>query len=296
MRRDSSMSSLSSQRPVRGCAAAALAALALLSPVCAHAAPPPPTPGAADRDRVVETTFASVDATIAGQWDFPARTPAPLVVLIPSQGRLDREGRPPGLGEEPGHGMYGELTDALVKAGFAVFRFDKPGAGRSAPGRYATERSNAIEAYTRAIDHARVDREQVFLLGHSVGSDSIAGIFPRYEAVAQPRGVIFFDSTVGERMSLDVKAPLLIVNPNKDPDDRYTFGEFVVEARSVAPAGKLDTSLVLIDDAEPGLLAPSLRGEEKLELHPRAIAAAVEWLRKRHAGPSGTDGARLNAH
>jgi len=270
--------------------------LALLSPIRAHAAPPPPTTGTADRGRVVETTFESVDAVIAGQWDFPARTPAPLVVLIPSQGRLDREGRPPGLGEEPGHGMYGELAEALVKAGFAVFRFDKPGAGRSAPGQYATERSNAIEAYTRAVDHARVDRDHVFLLGHSLGSDSIAGIFPRYESVVRPKGVIFFDSTVGERMSLDVKASLLIVNPNKDPDDRYTFGEFVVEARSVAPGGKLETSLVLIDDAEPGLLAPTVREEEKLELHPRAIAAAVEWLRKHHARPSGTDGARLHAH
>jgi pimeloyl-ACP methyl ester carboxylesterase len=216
-------------------------------------------------------------------------------VLIPSQGRLDREGRPPGLGEEPGHGMYGELTDALVNAGFAVFRFDKPGVGRSAPGQFATERSNAIEAYGRAIDHARVDRDHVFLLGHSLGSDTIAGIYSRYEVVTPPSGVIFFDSTVGERMSLDVKAPLLIVNPNKDPDDRYTFGEFVVEARSVAPGGKLETSLVLIDDAEPGLLAPMVQGDEKLELHPRAIAATIEWLRKRHAGSAATDGARLES-
>jgi pimeloyl-ACP methyl ester carboxylesterase len=281
-----------SQPPTRGIRAAALAMVTLLVPLRVFAAPPPPSAGTADRDRTVETTFESVDATIAGQWDFPARTPAPLVLLIPSQGRLDREGRPPGLGEEPGHGMYGELTDALVKAGFAVFRFDKPGVGRSAPGRYATERSNAIEAYGRAIDHARVDRDHVFLLGHSLGSDTIAGIYSRYEAVTPPRGVIFFDSTVGERMSVDVKAPLLIVNPNKDPDDRYTFGEFVVEARSVAPGGKLETSLVLIDDAEPGLLAPTVQGEEKLELHPRAIAATVEWLRKRHAGSPATDGAR----
>jgi alpha/beta superfamily hydrolase len=289
------MTSSRSQMPARARAAAAAGVLTLLSVTPASlAAPPPPAPEGADRDHTVETTFQSVDATIAGQWDFPAHTPAPLVVIIPSQGRLDREGRPPGLGEEPGHGMYGELADALVKAGFAVFRFDKPGAGRSAPGQFATERSNALEAYTRAVDHARIDRDHVFLLGHSLGSDSIAGIYARYQAVAPPRGVIFFDNNVGERMSLDVKAPLLIVNPNKDPDDRYTFGEFVVEARNVAPGGKLETSLVLIDDAEPGLLAPTVVDNETLELHPRAIAAAVEWLRKRHADTAG-DGARLDA-
>ena len=42
-----------------------------------------------------------------------------------------------------------------------VFRFDKPGAGRSAPGHYATERSNAIE---RAVVLARgrwIEREHL---------------------------------------------------------------------------------------------------------------------------------------
>lgn len=243
------------------------------------------------RDQVVQTTFESVDAVIAGQWDFPARTPAPLVVIIPSQGRLDRDGRPAGLGEDPDQGMYAKLAKVLVGAGFAVFRFDKPGAGRSSPGRYATERSNAIEAYTRAVDHARVDTDHIFLLGHSAGTDTIAGIYTRYESVKAPRGVVFLDNVVGERLSMEVKAPLLIVNPNKDPDDRFTFGEFVVETRRTASEGKLLTDLRLIDGAEPGLIEPSPSDAETLNLHPSAIAAVVDWLRKSHA--AGLDGARL---
>ena len=235
------------------------------------------------RDQVVETTFESVDATIAGQWDFPQGTPAPLVVIIPSQGRLDRDGRPPGLGEEPDQGMYAKLAKSLVAAGFAVFRFDKPGAGRSSPGRFATERSNAIEAYTRAVDHARVETDNVFLLGHSEGTDSIAGIFARYEAVRRPRGVVFLDSVVGERLSIEVRAPLLIINPNRDPDDRFTYGEFVVETRRATSEGKLATELRLIDGAEPGLIEPSPAEDERLNLHPAAIGAVVEWLRKSHA-------------
>jgi pimeloyl-ACP methyl ester carboxylesterase len=247
------------------------------------AATPQPTPPAQERDRRVQTTFESVDATLAAQWDFPAQSPAPVVVLIPSQGRLDRDGRLPGFGDASGGGMYAELADALVAAGFAVFRYDKPGAGRSASGHFATERSNAIEAYTRAVDHARVDRDNIFLIGHSMGCDTIAGIFPRYETVAPPRGVVFLDNVVGEQASLEVKAPLLIVNPNKDPDDRFTYGEFVVETRSVAPGKKLSTELVLIDDAEPGMLAPLVEGSERFELHPRALSTTVDWLRKTHA-------------
>lgn len=258
-------------------------ATAALAAASALAAPPAPSEGLApNRDQHVQTTFESVDATIAAQWDFPAGTPAPLVVLIPSQGRLDRDGRLPGTGNEGG--MYSELADALVRAGFAVFRFDKPGAGRSAPGHFATERSNAIEAYTRAIDHARVDRDNVFLVAHAMGSDAVAGIYPRYQAVVPPRGVVFLDNAVGERLCLEVKAPLLIVNPNKDPDDRYTYGEFVVESRSVAEGGKLATDLVLVDDAEHGLLAPGVTGSERLALHPRAVSAMVDWLQKKRTG------------
>ena len=260
-------------------------------PARAAGAAPNSSTNEREREQVVQTTFESVDAVIAAEWDFPLQTPAPLVVLIPCQGRIDRDGRPAGLGEEPSEGMYAKLAKALVSAGFAVFRFDKPGAGRSAPGRFATERSNAIEAYTRAVDHARVDTEQVFLIGHSEGTDSIAGIYARYETVAPPKGVVFLDSVVGERMSMEVKAPLLIINPNKDPDDRFTFGEFVVETRRTASEGKLSTDLKLIEGAEPGLLAPSVGETETLDLHPSAISAAVDWLRKAHAAK--LKGARL---
>ena len=102
---------------------------------------------------------------------------------------------------------------------------------------------------------------------------------------------MFLDNAVGERLSLEVKAPLLIVNPNKDPDDRFTFGEFVVETRRTASEGKLVTELRLIDGAEPGLLAPAPGETESLDLHPNAITAVVDWLRKAHA--AGLNGASL---
>jgi hypothetical protein len=95
--------------------------------------------------------------------------------------------------------------------------------------------------------------------------------------------VVFLDSVVGERLSIEVRAPLLIVNPNRDPDDRFTYGEFVVETRRATSEGKLATDLQLIDGAEPGLIEPSAADDERLNLHPIAIRAVVDWLRKAHA-------------
>jgi pimeloyl-ACP methyl ester carboxylesterase len=235
-----------------------------------------------ERPDVVLTTFASVDATIAGQWDFPTHTPAPLIVLIPGGGRLDRNGWTPGMGEDSNAGIYAQLTKQLVASGFAVFRYDKPGAGRSSPGRYATERSNALEAYTHAVQHARVDPDRVFLLGHGLGTDTIAAIYPRFAAVRAPAGVVLLDNSVGETDSLRISAPAIIVNPAADPDDRLQYGQFVAEARQRAENGSLPTKLVLLENAERGLLAQRLEGEQTVySLDSRATDAVVRWLMER---------------
>jgi len=274
-------------RAARVCGAfsAAVAVATLTFGTPSGVAAPAPEDRKPARPSVVQTTFKSVDAVLAAQWDFPTQSPAPLVVLIPSGGRIDRNGWHPGLGEDASHGIYAQLTSELVAKGFAVFRYDKPGAGRSSPGRFATERSNAIEAYTRAIDHARVDPERVFLLGHSIGTDTIAGIFPRFEAVAAPVGTVLLDSMVGETASLRIKAPTLIVNSGRDPDDRYQYGEFVVESRERAEGKEMETELVVIDRDKRGLLSESSKnGATVLTLDPRATGAIVDWLMRHRAG------------
>jgi pimeloyl-ACP methyl ester carboxylesterase len=229
--------------PARNTILIAAAFTFLASPV-AYAAPGTAGPSIDQRKRIVETTFRSVDATLAGQWDFPERSPAPLVVIVPSSASLDRNGWPPAMGEDPDTGLYARLTEALVQNGFAVFRFDGPGTGRSSRGNYATDRSNALEAYTRAVDHARVDPDNVFMLGHAKGSTTVATIYGRYKHVVPPAGVILVHNSVGEQMSLQIDAPLLIVNPAKDPDDRYRYGEFVVEARAAPQGDPSDHRLV----------------------------------------------------
>jgi hypothetical protein len=268
-----------------GALVALLAGLILASTASAPPvgrAAPSPGHGDAQRPSVVQTTFKSVDAVLAGQWDFPVQTPAPLIVLIPSAGRIDRNGWYPGLGEDASRGIYAQLTRELVEKGFAVFRYDKPGAGRSGRGHYATDRSNAIEAFTRAVDHARVDTERVFLLGHARGTDAIAGIFPRYEAVTAPAGVILLDSVVGESDGLRINAPTLIVNPGRDPDNRYQYGEFVVDARDRAEKAELETELVIIDDGERGLVRPhEENGSTFYSWDPAVTKAILDWLMHR---------------
>ncbi len=275
----------------RRCAAGLIALIAVAAtPVPESSSAPQPGERSPRSEEVVETTFKSVDAIVAAQWDFPAQSPAPLVVIVPTGGTIDRNGWRTGLGEAPEQGIYGKLSRDLVKNGFAVFRYDKPGAGRSSRGRFATERSNALEAYTRAVDHGRIDPTRVFLLGHSVGTDTIAGIYPRFEAITKPAGVVLLSSRVGETASLRIDAPTLIVNAS-DPDDKTLYGSFVVEARARDHTPPLETELVIVEGADGILSRQESGGEVKLSLAPQERDAVLQWLME-HRIPAGTSASR----
>jgi len=211
-----------------------------------------------------------------------------LVVLIPTAGAIDRNGLPPGVGDGDAKGVYQLLTEKLVAAGFAVFRYDKPGTGRSSRGAYSTERSTALEAYRRAVDHARIDRKRVFLIGHSSGTDSIAGIYSRYEAIAPPAGVVLLSSRVSEVEITRITAPVLIVVGEHDPDDLYKYGRFAVEARENARDKKYETDFVSIPDARHSLLVGAdTDSGKRYSFDPRASAAVLAWLRKRTGAAPG---------
>lgn len=251
--------------------------LSLASPSLATATEPSVAP-AIER---VDTTFQSVDATISAQWEFPTRTPAPLVVILPASETVDRDGLPNGYSEPASTGIYAQFAKQLVQAGFAVFRFDSAGTGRSSKGQYATVRSTALEAYSRAIDHPKVDRDHVFLLGHSASTDSVAGIYPRYEALCPLDGIILLSSIVDQTVIVQLLAPTLLVVSDKTPEDFYEHGQFPADARSRSKDPKLETSLVVVPGADETLLFQiGGEGDKKLySLHPRAVQATLEWLR-----------------
>lgn len=268
------------------CRTVALAAvLAWAAPVAAS--PLSDSPSAAGVE-LVETTYKSVDATVAAQWEFPARTPAPLVVIIGASEALDRNGLPPGYGEDPATGIYSQLARKLLAAGFAVFRYDSPGTGRSSPGHYSTVRSTALEGYIRAVDHARIDPDHVYLLGHAEGSDSVVGIYSRYAAARPPAGVILLANRVGETDLVQVDAPTLLIVTDKTPDDLYQHGQFPADARARYTAKKLETKLVVLPGAEETMLAPippDQNGDATKPKHasidPRAVSAILDWLQSR---------------
>jgi dipeptidyl aminopeptidase/acylaminoacyl peptidase len=90
-----------------------LLALALLIPACARQ----PQPA-----RIEEITFQSGEFTLVGDLRTPAgRGPFPVVLFVHGSGDADRTM----------FGLYLPVMERMLRAGYAVFSWDKPGYGKS---------------------------------------------------------------------------------------------------------------------------------------------------------------------
>ncbi|MDB5454293.1 MAG: hypothetical protein JWO33_2871, partial [Caulobacteraceae bacterium] len=95
-------------------------------------------------------------------------------------------------------GLYRRLTSALVEAGIAVYRVEKPGVGDSTGGvsctqiDYATELDSFRTAYRRLTGELGFPAQRVFMLGHSLGGLEA----PMLADERAPRGVAVYGTVV----------------------------------------------------------------------------------------------------
>lgn len=121
---------------------------------------------------VVETSFASAGATLAGTLTVPRGDgPHPGVVLVSGSGAQDRDGMNPSM---PGYRPLRWLADHLTRHGVAVLRFDERGIAGSTGDHEAATTADLADDVAAGLRHlARVDAVdagRVGLLGHSEGS------------------------------------------------------------------------------------------------------------------------------
>lgn len=121
---------------------------------------------------VIETTFASGDATLAGTLTLPPGDgPHPGIVLVSGSGAQDRDGMNPSM---PGYRPLRWLADHLTRHGVAVLRFDERGVAASTGDHEAATTADLADDVAAGLRHLavadRVDATRVGLLGHSEGS------------------------------------------------------------------------------------------------------------------------------
>lgn len=186
---------------------------------------PTPTPGPKlipFDSRVQEMTFSGMDGVpLAGQIDWPpAVVEPPLVVILHHAGREPRN-------------SYQHFAAKLAPAGYAVFRFDKRGAGKSGGEYGCCEADDALAAYRAATAQSGYDREHVFIIAQSIGTRILAERFDEFARTHPIAGVVLLSSLLEGAAVLPIRAPIHIIVADSEPNVR-ALTEDAVRAHTAA--------------------------------------------------------------
>jgi len=173
-------------------------------PLLADALPTPRLEGIAAERR--EVRFVSGDVELAGELDLPMGSgPHPLVFIIHHSGPVPRD-------------AYGYLAEILLRAGYAVFRFDKRGTGASGGVYGCCERDDALAAYRAAVAQAGIDRCRVFIVAQSIGTQHLAAQYQAYLQVQRPRGVALLSNLLRADDIVRIDTPLMVIVADSEPE------------------------------------------------------------------------------
>lgn len=161
-----------------------------------------------------EVRFVSEGVELAGELDLPLREDlAPLVFIIHHSGPVTRD-------------AYGYMAELLVEAGFAVFRFDKRGVGKSGGEYGCCEAEDALAAYQAAVAQSGIDPTRILIVAQSIGTAHLADRFAEFAAIHPPLGVVLLSSLLGPEQITAIAAPVHVIVS----DSEETLATISVEA------------------------------------------------------------------
>lgn len=209
-----------------------------------------------------ELIFAGDGVRLSGQMDYPVHPSRsqlfPLIVVLHHAGCEDRDG-------------YQAFADVGLEAGYAVFRWDKRGTGRSGAGGRGSTTQDAVNAFEVALEQPYVDRRRVVILAQDAGTGLLGSSFGLFARVQHPYGVILATNTLDASEALAVESRLLVVMGQHDWNPWQQYGKTVCDAHNAAyPHG---ASYYVAPYADRMLVDPRTN-----RLHFGAQHAILDWL------------------
>ena len=154
-----------------------------------------------------EVIFAGDNIRLAGQIDYPNDpVPAngyPLLFILPNACCTSRNGF-------KHHKQIGN------DAGFAVFRWDKRGTGRSASGSQGSAEQDAIKAYHTAINQADIDPNRVVIWTQTDASLLLSENYENFKHNQQPIGIILSGNMLDEQAILKLDTRIFCLTGERD--------------------------------------------------------------------------------
>jgi alpha-beta hydrolase superfamily lysophospholipase len=173
--------------------------------------------------RTEDVVFAGDRVRLSGQIDYPFSESHsrifPLLFVLHHAGCDDREG-------------YRHFAEAGLAAGYAVFRWDKRGTGRSGAGGYGSTTQDAVNAYEIALEQPSVDRRHVVILAQDAGTGLLGSSFGLFARVQRPYGVVLASNILNPEAAQAIDSRLLVLMGQHDWNRWQQYGKAVSEAHN----------------------------------------------------------------
>jgi alpha-beta hydrolase superfamily lysophospholipase len=175
--------------------------------------------------RTRELTFAGDEVRLAGQIDYPAMprpaTGYPLIFVLHHAGCNTRE-------------CYNHYVDVALAAGYAVFRWDKRGTGRSGAGGRGSTTQDAVNAYSVALEQPDVDPRRAVILAQGAGTAMLGNSYGLFAQQQPPFGVILVSNMLDPDAILAIETRVQIVSGDGDWNSPDIYAEAACRAHNAA--------------------------------------------------------------
>lgn len=212
-----------------------------------------------------ELVFAGDSVVLAGQIDYPT-TPMPhggfpLVFTLHHAGCNTRD-------------CYQPYADLALSSGYAVFRWDKRGTGRSGAGGRGSTTQDAVNAYETALDQPHINRRGVVILAHGSGTGMLGSSFGLFARVQPPYGVVLVANVLDEDAVLAIDARLHILMSQNDWNPWQKYGKAACHAHNLAYP-HCSATFHIVADADRHL---NDTRDPQQGIHPGAQKVIRNWL------------------
>ncbi len=213
-----------------------------------------------------EIVFAGDEVRLAGQIDYPdsprPENGYPLLFVLHHACCNMRED-------------YADYAEIALAQGFAVFRWDKRGSGRSGDSGRGSTTQDAANAYEVAVLQPEINRKRVVILAVGAGSALLGSSFGLFARTQHPYAALLVANMLdgNEILALDTRIKILM-SP-EDWNSPELYGEAAVSAHK--QAYRHGASFFLSDGGDNLLMTEDLYG--RTSLHPSARKVVGDWLK-----------------
>jgi len=213
-----------------------------------------------------DLVFAGDKVRLSGQIDYPSSPPPqdgfPLLFILHHAGSEGRE-------------WYSHFAGIGLNSGYAVFRWDKRGTGRSGASGLGSSTQDAVNAYEVALEQPQINRKRVVILAQGAGTGLLGSSFGLFARIQNPYGVILASNMLDEEAVLALDTRLRVIMSDHDWNPWQKYGESVCEAHT--SAYKHGAEFTLLEGGDRKLM---LNSESALFLHPQAEHVLAGWLKQ----------------